>query len=153
MTTRTSTGRSSSAERESTSTLAEAKPEGQGGETTIAQSVIAAIAGHVAQEVEGVVKLGARNIARTMADAVGGGDSSRGKGMGVDVEAGRREAVFDIEMTVEYGRPIPDIVRDVRESVGRAIREQAGLIAKEVNIEVAAIEFPKQEEKRGSRVE
>ena len=64
------------------------------------------------------------------------------KARGVEVEAGRREAIFDIELTVEYGHSIPEIVKAVRESVATQLMMQVGLMAKEVNVKVSAIVFP-----------
>ena len=49
---------------------------------------------------------------------------------------------------LQYGRPIPDIVRNVREAVTKAIEEQVGLKVKEINVEVASIEFAEQTRNR-----
>ncbi|MEX2376969.1 MAG: Asp23/Gls24 family envelope stress response protein [Dehalococcoidia bacterium] len=115
-------------------------PSGVAGETVIADEVVAAIAGHAAAEVDGVVKLGTGNVLRSLTDAMG--SDANNKGRGISVEAGTLEAVFDIELTVEYGRPIPDVVRKVRESIARDIRSLAGMETREINVDIIAIEFP-----------
>ena len=115
-------------------------PSGVPGTTDIYDEVIAAIAGHVAEEVEGVVRLGTGGVLRALAGIVQ--DTAGQKAAGVEVEAGRREAIFDIELVVEYGHSIPDIVRRVRETVAIELKNQVGLVAKEINVSVAAIEFP-----------
>ena len=115
-------------------------PSGVPGTTDIYDEVIAAIAGHVAEEVEGVVRLGAGGVLRALTDIVQ--DRAGQKSAGVEVEAGRREAIFDLELVVEYGHSIPDIVRQVRETVATELQDQVGLVAKEINVTVAAIEFP-----------
>ena len=115
-------------------------PSGVPGVTEISDGVIAAIVGRAAEQVKGVMKLGTGGLLRAVIDTA----RSTGAAMaaGVEVEAGRREAIFDIDLTIEYGHSIPDIVKDVRESVATELKEQVGLVAKEINVSVAAIEFP-----------
>ena len=110
-----------------------------GGETTIEDEVIGAIAGLAAQEVEGVASLGTRSFRRILAERVAGRES---RARGVAVEAGQREAILDLDMRVIYGYSIPDIVIDVRQTVARRVLEMAGLITKEINISVVGIDFP-----------
>jgi uncharacterized alkaline shock family protein YloU len=116
-------------------------PSGVPGITEIEASVIAAIAGHVARSVDGVNRLGATGgIVRTVADTV----RSRSAAMstGVDVSAGRKEAILDIDLIVEFGHSVPKVVQNVREEVAREIFNLVGLVAKEINVSVVGIEFP-----------
>ena len=110
-----------------------------GGETEIVDDVIGAIAGVAAREIEGVSSLGTSSIRRTIAGRVGGAEL---KARGVKVEAGRREAILDIDLRIVYGHGIPEIVVKVRENVARRILELCGLVAKEINVNVAGIDFP-----------
>ena len=110
-----------------------------GGETEINDDVIAAIAGVAAREIEGVFNLGSSSIRRTIAERVGGREQ---RSRGVGVEAGRREAILDIDLQVIYGFSIPETILKVRHNVARRILELCGLITKEININVAGIEFP-----------
>ena len=110
-----------------------------GGETDINDEVIGAIAGVAAREIEGVSSLGTSSIRRTIAERVGGREQ---RARGVGVEAGRREAVLDINLQVVYGFSIPETVVKVRQNVARRILEICGLLAKEININVVGIEFP-----------
>ena len=126
-------------------------PSGVPGTTEIADDVVAAIAGHTASQVEGVVRLGTGGILRTVAGAVA--SDAAAKGAGVDVEAGLKEAIFDIELTVQYGHSIPNIVKSVRENVALELRDQVGLVAKEINVKVAAIEFSEEAPTTATRVE
>ncbi len=146
MTTRT--GRAETASGNNTGTLLNENPSGVAGETNITDEVIAAIAGHAASQVDGVVRMGSGNVARSLSDAVG--SESRKKGAGVTVEAGEVEAVFDIDLTIEYPHPIPDVVSAVREAVARDVRRLAGMETREVNVEVIAIEFPEKVKRRVS---
>ena len=110
-----------------------------GGETEIVDDVIGAIAGVAAREIDGVSSLGTSSIRRTIAERVG---SVEHKSRGVKVEAGRREAILDIDLRIVYGHSIPDIVIKVRENVARRILELCGLVVKEINVNVVGIDFP-----------
>jgi uncharacterized alkaline shock family protein YloU len=110
-----------------------------GGETTIEDEVIGSIAGIAAKEVEGVSALGTRSLRRLIEERVGGRESNA---RGVAVEAGQREAILDLDMRVHYGYSIPETVISVRQIVAHRVLEMAGLITKEVNINVVGIDFP-----------
>ena len=109
-----------------------------GGRTEIDDEVIAAIAGMAAREVDGVVSLGTSSIRNDITERMSG----RGRrARGVGVEAGRVEAILDIDLKVAYGFSIPETVINVRKSVAQRMLELCGLITKEINVNVVGIEF------------
>ena len=110
-----------------------------GGETSIADEVIATIAGVAAQEVEGVASMGTASIRRSLSRTLGRAEK---KSSGVEVEHGKKEAIVDLTVHVIYGFNIPQIIIDVRKNVAARLLDLCGLIAKEVNVSVAGIEFP-----------
>ena len=110
-----------------------------GGETEIDDEVIGAVAGVAAREIEGIFSLGTSSIRRAIAERVGGAEQ---RARGVAVEAGRREAILDIELQVIYGFSIPETIVKVRQNVARRVLEMCGLVSKEININVTGIEFP-----------
>ena len=110
-----------------------------GGETEINDEVVGSIAGVAAREIEGVSSLGTSSIRRSIAERVGGAE---GRARGVSVEAGRREAILELDLRVVYGYSIPDTVVKVRQNVGRRVLELCGLATKEININVVGIDFP-----------
>ncbi len=110
-----------------------------GGETSIDDDVIGAIAGVAAKEIEGVSELGGQSLRRTIAERVGGSEE---RARGVEVEAGRREAILDLELRVVYGFSIPEIVIKVRQVVAHRVLELLGLVTKEINVKVTNIDFP-----------
>ena len=110
-----------------------------GGTTNIEAEVIGAIAGVAAQSVEGVASLGTTSLRRTIRERVGGAER---RSRGVEVEVGRREVIVDINLRVVYGYSIPATVIKVREIVADRLIRFCGLVAKEINIRVVAIEFP-----------
>ena len=110
-----------------------------GGETEIADEVIGAIAGVAAGEIEGVSSLGTNSIRRTISERMGGAER---RARGVGVEAGRREAILDLDLRVIYGFSIPQTVVNVRHAVAHRVLELCGLITKEINVNVVGIDFP-----------
>ena len=110
-----------------------------GGESRIADDVVASIVGLAAKEVQGVAGLGTSSVRRSLSEAMGGADR---RARGVGVEVGKKEAIVDLTLIVIYGFSIPNIVVDVRKKVAARLLEIAGLAAKEINVSVAAIEFP-----------
>jgi len=109
------------------------------GETEIADEVIAAIAGVAAGEVDGISSLGTSSARRAMAEAVGAAEK---RTRGVEIEAGKKEAIVDLTVNVIYGFSIPELVIQVRKNVAKRLLEFVGLVAKEINVNVAKIEFP-----------
>lgn len=137
-------------EQEMTQRLEEIRAAGEvevGGETSINDDVLASIAGIAARQVQGVSALGTSSIRRTLAERLGGAEQ---RSRGVEVEAGKKEALVDLTIRAVYGYSIPNIVIEIRKKVADALLRFTGLIAKEINIEVAGIDFP---EKMQGRVE
>ena len=118
-------------------------PSGVPGTTEIAENVVAAIVGNAAEQVAGVASIGAGNILRTVASVIE--STADTKAAGVEAEVGQREAIFDIELVVQYGQSIPEVVKNVREVAALELRDQVGLVAKEVNVSVVEIKFDDKE--------
>lgn len=116
-----------------------------GGETTIADEVVASIAGVAAKEVEGVAGVGKFSVRRMLAERLGGAE---GKARGVEVEVGTIEAIVDLSLNVLYGFNIPKIIAEVRKKVGSRLMDIAGLEAKEINVHIVGIEFPEKVERK-----
>ncbi|GAB3179973.1 Asp23/Gls24 family envelope stress response protein [Streptomyces incanus] len=116
------------------------------GKTTIADGVVAKIAGMAAREVPGIYNLGA-GMARAfgaMRERVPGGGG--GVTRGVKVEVGERQAAVDLDVVVEYGVSIVDVAGDVRTNVISAVERMTGLEVVEVNIAVDDVHLPDEEE-------
>jgi uncharacterized alkaline shock family protein YloU len=116
-----------------------------GGETTIADEVVASIAGVAAREVEGVASVGKGTVRRMLAERLAGAEE---KARGVAVEVGEIEAVVDLSLNVVYGFNIPKIIAEVRKKVASRLSDLAGLNAKEINVHIVGIEFPEKAEKK-----
>jgi uncharacterized alkaline shock family protein YloU len=113
------------------------------GKTTIADGVVAKIAGMAAREVPGIHSLGA-GMARAfgaMRERVPGGGGG-GVTRGVKVEVGERQAAVDLDVVVEYGVSIVDVAGGVRTNVISAVERMTGLEVVEVNIVVDDVHLP-----------
>ena len=109
------------------------------GATKIATNVIGAIAAAAAEGIDGVASLGSTSMRRVLKERLGNAHRSN---RGIQVEVGIREAIVDIELTVVYGFRIPEIAKTIRQRSGSDLLRYAGLLAREINIKVVAIEFP-----------
>jgi len=111
------------------------------GRTTIADDVVAKVAGIAAREVRGVHELGggASRTIGSLTQRVGIGDE---RSTGVSVEVGEREAAVDVVVVVEYGESIPTVSQAIRDNVIRRLEGICGLRVTEVNVAVNDLWFP-----------
>ncbi|WP_345187340.1 Asp23/Gls24 family envelope stress response protein [Microbacterium panaciterrae] len=110
------------------------------GRTTIAEGVVAKVAGIAAREVSGVHALGgggARALG-VIRDAVNATDLTQG----VKVEVGETQAAVDITIVVDYPAPIREVAENVRAAVTDAITRLVGLQVVEVNVDVNDVHLP-----------
>jgi len=114
-----------------------------GGRTTIADSVVAKVAGIAARDVAGVYALGGGG-ARALGMLRGAFDATD-LTQGVKVEVGETQAAADLTLVVEYPAPIQDVAANVRAAVSGAIRSLVGLEVVEVNVEVNDVHLPGEE--------
>src|ERR687885_846794 len=120
------------------------------GSTQIEDSVVAKIAGIAAQEVDGVRMGGGTSqaIGGILSSVTGGSAGSGSQSRGVSVEVGEVEAAIDVTLTVEYGKPVPQIAEAVRRNIINRVENLVGLNVTEVNIAVNDVFFPQQEQER-----
>jgi uncharacterized alkaline shock family protein YloU len=119
------------------------------GNTTIADSVVAKIAGIAARQVSGVYELGAAagRALSTLKEKIPVGGTTPNVAQGVSVEVGERQAAVDLSLVVEYGVAIADVANSVRRNVIGSVQRMTGLEVTEVNIQVNDIHLP--DEDRG----
>lgn len=124
-------------------------PPGMRGDVTVADRVVAKIAGMAAREIPEIHNLGggmARAFGAVRERVPGsGGDVTQG----VSVEVGERQTAVDLDVVVEYGASIADITRDARANVVNAVERMTGLEVVEVNIAVDDVHLPDEEEESG----
>ncbi|MFJ4715972.1 Asp23/Gls24 family envelope stress response protein [Streptomyces sp. NPDC088785] len=118
------------------------QPAANRGRTSIADVVVVKVAGIAAREIPGVHAMGG-GLSRTIGavrDRVPGGRPNVGRG--VKVEVGEKQTAIDLDLVVEYGVPIMDVARDVRENVVSAVERVTGLEVVEVNVTVNDVHLP-----------
>ncbi|MDF0372168.1 MULTISPECIES: Asp23/Gls24 family envelope stress response protein [Streptomyces] len=111
------------------------------GRTTIADGVVATIAGIAIRETEGVHSVG-RGASKAIGAVAGRVGGSSGGGRGVKVEVGEKQTAVDVDIEVEYGIPIHELADKVRTHVTDAVETMTGLEVVEININVFDVHIP-----------
>jgi uncharacterized alkaline shock family protein YloU len=116
--------------------------ESSTGRTTIADGVVAKIAGLAAREIPGVHGFGssAARAFGAITERIPGGRSSTTQG--VSVEVGERQAAVDLTVVVEYGVGIAELARSIRRNVISSVSQMTGLEVVEVNVNVVDLHLP-----------
>jgi len=116
------------------------------GTTSIADTVVSKIAGIAAKDVSGVYSLGsgASRAVGVLRERIPGGRVNHSQG--VSVEVGETQAAVDIDMVAEYGVGIAELAAGVRRNVIASIERMTGLEVTEVNIAVADIHLPEDDQ-------
>lgn len=119
------------------------------GVTTVEEIVVRKLAGLAARQVPGVHALGsaARRSFDALSERIPGSRTQAGGG--VAVETGQRQAAVDLIVIVDYGAPIVEVAGKIRREVVRAVEHGTGLQVVEVNITVADVHIPGDEEPPG----
>ncbi|MFT4044002.1 MAG: Asp23/Gls24 family envelope stress response protein [Gordonia sp. (in: high G+C Gram-positive bacteria)] len=116
-------------------------PAAQRGKTSIAEQVVAKIAGIATREIGGVYDVGGatERIVGKVRDVLPGTTTSTTQG--INVEVGERQAAVDVSLVAEYGVAIHQLAAAVRRNVVTAIEQMTGLEVTEVNVTVHDIHF------------
>lgn len=114
------------------------KEEAKIGRISIADGVVASIAGIAAIEVEGVSKL-TGNISKDLVSKLGKKNLSNG----VKVEIAEGKVNVDISLELEYGNSIKKVSEEVQVKVKQAVENMTGLSVRVVNVVVSGIRLEK----------
>lgn len=123
------------------SALARRDQSGNRGRTSIADIVVAKVAGIAAREIDGVHDLGGttERVVGKVRDILPG--TSVSTTQGIEVEVGESQAAVDISIVAEYGVAIHQLAAAIRRNVIAAIEQMTGLEVIEVNVTVHDIAF------------
>ena len=116
----------------------------------ISDEVVSVIAGIAAEEVNGVEDLqhiNSNNISQLL-------KGKKNAGRNVKVTLNEDYAIIELNLAVEYGVKIPEVVNAVQENVKRTVETMTGLNVTAVNINVQNIYIPKaeKEESKEARI-
>ena len=114
------------------------------GVVKISDEVVSVIAGIAAEEIQGVIGFQHNGVSNNITQIFKGKKPSA-KSVRVTLEEDR--ATIDLEVSVEYGIRIMDIVGQVQENVKKTVEAMTGLTVSGVNVYVQNIYLPKEEEK------
>jgi uncharacterized alkaline shock family protein YloU len=106
------------------------------GKTSIADSVVAKIAGVACREVSGVHAMGSGMTSAfgAIKDKIASSEPSPSRG--VSVEVGERQAAIDVDIIVENGSAIVDVASAIRQNIISQVETMTGLEVAEVNVTV-----------------
>ncbi|WP_240378065.1 Asp23/Gls24 family envelope stress response protein [Bacillus piscicola] len=111
------------------------------GKIEISPEVIEVIAGLATTEVEGVYSLRG-NFATDVAERLG----RKNHGKGVKVELGEDGVKIDISVTLNYGVSVPEVARNIQNSIQQALQNMTSITLDSINVHVLGIQFDNGEE-------
>lgn len=120
------------------------------GVTTLDENVVAKIAGMAAREVPGVYDMGSatRRAFSAVTDRIPNAQTNVSGG--ISVEKGETQAAVDVTVVVDYGASIVDVGNAIRRNVIEQVEGTTGLEVVEVNVNVADVHLPEEDEPRTS---
>ena len=125
----------------------------QQGRTSIADSVVAKIAGIATRDVSGVHELGggAARAVGAIRERIPGSRASHSQG--VSVEVGERQTAIDVELVADFGVAIVDLAAGIRRNVISSVERMTGLEVTEVNVSVQDVYLPSDDDERDDQQE
>jgi uncharacterized alkaline shock family protein YloU len=111
---------------------------GKLGNISIADDVVASIAGIAATEVSGVSKL-TGNISKELIAKLG--KKNLANGVKIDIEDGEVSCIISLE--IEYGNSIKRVSEEVQAKVKQSIENMTGLKVSVVNVVISGIKLEK----------
>ena len=115
----------------------------------ISDEVVSVIAEISADEIQGIVEV-PHGVSSNISQILKGKKASSGKSVKVTLEEDK--AIIDLNVAVEYGIKIPEVVGAVQENVKRTVEAMTGLKVDKVNVNVQNIYVPKQEQQEALEV-
>ena len=114
----------------------------------ISDEVVSVIAGIAADEIQGIVEI-PHGVSSNISQILKGKKASSGKAVKVTLEEDK--AIIELNVAVEYGMRIPEVVASVQENVKRTVEAMTGLKVDKVNVNVQNIYVPKQEQQEAEK--
>ncbi len=102
----------------------------------IAPEVLEIIAGIAAIDIDGVADMSG-GIVGGISEMLGLKSLKRG----VKVQIGAEETIIDVSIVIEYGFRIPDVSRQIQQSVQQAIYSMTGIQVSAVHIHIESVHF------------
>jgi uncharacterized alkaline shock family protein YloU len=106
------------------------------GSIQIAPEVLEIIAGLASIEIDGVAEMSG-GIVGGISELLGLKSLTRG----VKVQIGTNETIIEVSIVIEYGYRIPDVCRQIQQSVQQAIFSMTGIHVSAIHIHIESVHF------------
>jgi uncharacterized alkaline shock family protein YloU len=106
------------------------------GTIQIAPEVLETIAALASMEIDGVAELSG-GIVGGISDLLGMKSLTRG----IKVQIGTNETIIDVSIAIQYGYRIPDVSRQIQNSVQQAIYNMTGIHVTAVHIHIESVQI------------
>ncbi len=123
-------------------------PSKEGDSIRISSEVIAVITSIIASDIPGIAGLSG-GVVGGLAERLGRRDMTRG----IKVEVNEDKVTIDLNVIVEYGKPIVDSTDKLKKEIRSNVEKTTGLKVEAININVQGINVPGEEEKEGEAEE
>lgn len=107
----------------------------------ISDEVVRVIAGIAAEEVDGIVEF-QHGVSNNLTQILKGKKTS---GKSVRVTLNEDKAIIELDVSVEYGVKIPEIISQAQENIKSTVEALTGLSVESVDVYVQNIYLPKKE--------
>lgn len=107
----------------------------------ISDEVVRVIAGIAAEEIEGVVEF-QHGVSNNLTQILKGKKTS---GKAVRVSLNEDKAIIELDVSVEYGVKIPEVIAQAQENIKNTVEALTGLSVESVDVYVQNIYLPKKE--------
>ena len=110
----------------------------ENGSINISEEVIAAIAVGAVREVEGVSGM-MTNLGGSVSDLLNNKKNAQKGAKSVKIDMTGAALVLEMDLTVQYGHPIPEVAENAQKAVIAAVEAMTGCTVGAVNITVGAV--------------
>ena len=111
----------------------------------ISDEVVSIIAGIAAEEIQGILE-SQHGVTKNISQILKGKKNTTGKSVKVVLEEDK--ATIELNVAVEYGVKIPEVIGTVQENVKKTVEAMTGLKVETINVNVQNIYVPKKEQEK-----
>lgn len=107
------------------------------GKVTIAEELLATLAGYVAMECYGLVGMSSRKIKDEISELLGRDNLSKG----IEIKLEKNQLVIELYVVLSYGISIPKVSYNIMQKVKETLEQVTGLSINRVNVNVQGIQM------------
>ncbi len=107
------------------------------GKVTIAEELLATLAGYVAMECYGLVGMSSRKIKDEISELLGRENLSKG----IEIKLEKNQLIVELYVVLSYGISIPKVAHNIMKKVKETLEQITGLAVSRVNINVRGVQI------------